>query len=105
VDQSACRRAGPNKMSRNSCLIKCPRNRAHTIWHDYRLRFDAEHFFRFGKSRLLLVNYQSPDVLNEENWKQFCMVAYPEYFIRNMLSAAKSLIMIGIPAIAPLLMQ
>ena len=50
------------------------------IWHDYRLRFDAEHFFRFGKSRLLLVNYQSPDVLNEENWKQFCMIAYHQLY-------------------------
>jgi hypothetical protein len=50
------------------------------IWHDYRLRFDAEHFFRFGKSRLLLVNYQSPDVLNEENWKQFCIIAYHQLY-------------------------
>jgi hypothetical protein len=63
------------------------------IWHDYHLRFDVEHFFRFGKSRLLLVNYQSPEVLNEENWKQFCMVAYPEYFMIAKANRARGCIL------------
>ena len=60
------------------------------IWDNYRLRFDAEHFFRFGKSHLLLANYQSPLVLNEENWKQFCMISYHQlYHARKLVKNVK----------------
>jgi hypothetical protein len=37
-------------------------------WDAYRQRYDLEHFFRFGKQRLLLAAYQTPDVEHEENW-------------------------------------
>lgn len=60
------------------------------IWDNYHLRFDAEHFFRFGKSHLLLVDHQSPITLNEENWKQFCMIAYHQmYHARKLVANIK----------------
>ena len=38
------------------------------IWDAYRQRYELEHFFRFGKQRLLLTACQTPDVRREENW-------------------------------------
>lgn len=37
-------------------------------YQTYRQRFDLEHFFRFGKQRLLMTAYSTPDVQHEENW-------------------------------------
>jgi len=37
-------------------------------WESYRQRFDLEHYFRFGKRRLLLASYQTPVGEHEENW-------------------------------------
>ena len=37
-------------------------------WEAYRQRYDVEHFFRFGKQRLLMSAYQTPEVVHEENW-------------------------------------
>jgi hypothetical protein len=34
----------------------------------YRQRYDLEHFFRFGKHKLLMASYQTPDVEHEQNW-------------------------------------
>ena len=60
------------------------------IWDNYHLRFDAEHFFRFGKSHLLLVDHQSSIALNEENWKQFCMISYHQlYHARKLVANIK----------------
>lgn len=60
------------------------------IWYNYHIRFDAEHFFRFGKSHLLLVDYQSCYSLNEENWKQFCMISYHQnYHSRKLVQNIK----------------
>jgi len=59
-------------------------------WYSYNHRFDLEHYFRFGKNRLLLSNYQSPKVLNEENWKQFCMISTHQlYHARNLVPNLK----------------
>jgi DDE superfamily endonuclease len=38
------------------------------VYHCYRQRFDIEHMFRFKKQRLLMTNYQTPEVEHEENW-------------------------------------
>lgn len=38
------------------------------IWDAYRQRFDLEHVFRFGKQRLLMDAYQTPQTEHEENW-------------------------------------
>jgi hypothetical protein len=45
------------------------------IWDAYRQRYDLEHFFRFGKQRLLLTACQTPDDRREENWWQIVQLA------------------------------
>ena len=42
----------------------------------YLQRFDHEHFFRFGKRRLLLTAFQTPDVRREEAWHRLVSLAY-----------------------------
>jgi len=46
------------------------------IWDVYRQRFDLEHFFRFGKQRLLMDAYQTPQTEHEENWWTLVQLAY-----------------------------
>ncbi len=46
------------------------------IYHSYRLRFDIEFFFRFGKQKLLLDKFQTPDVEHQENWFIIVMFSY-----------------------------
>lgn len=46
------------------------------IWWAYRQRYDLEHFFRFGKQRLLLDAYQTPETAHEENWWTLVQLAY-----------------------------
>ena len=38
------------------------------VYDAYQRRFDVEHFFRFGKRKLLLNSFQTPKVESEENW-------------------------------------
>lgn len=56
------------------------------IWQSYRQRFDLEHFFRFGKQRLLMTAYQTPDEQHEENWVQLCLLAYVQLWVVRDLS-------------------
>ena len=51
----------------------------------YGRRYDIEHFFRFGKQRLQLVNSQTCKTHHEENWHWIGLLAY------NMLYHARSL--------------
>lgn len=46
------------------------------IFWCYRNRFDAEHFFRFGKQKLLLDKYQTPDEEHLANWLEVVSLAY-----------------------------
>ena len=46
------------------------------IYQAYRLRFDIEFFFRFGKQKLLLDKFQTPDVEHQENWFIIVMFSY-----------------------------
>ena len=46
------------------------------VWEAYGQRVDMEHFFRFGKQRLLFNAYQTPEVEHEENWAQIVQLAY-----------------------------
>lgn len=56
------------------------------IYDYYISRYDIEHFFRLGKTRLLLDNYQTPDVTHEENWWRFSALAYNQlYFSRDLV--------------------
>jgi len=57
-----------------------------SIYQYYASRYNIEHFFRFGKHKLLLSTYQTADTEHEENWWKLCIVAY------NQLYLAKSLV-------------
>ncbi len=48
---------------------------AQHAWDAYRQRYDLEHFFRFGKQRLLMAGYQTPVVEHEENGWQLTSLA------------------------------
>ena len=56
------------------------------IWQAYRQRYDLEHFFRFGKQRLLMNAYQTPDVEREENWWQIVQLAYLQLWLARSLA-------------------
>ena len=51
----------------------------------YGRRYDIEHFFRFGKQKLRLVNSQTCETRHEENWHWMGLLAY------NMLYHARKL--------------
>lgn len=54
-------------------------------WEAYRQRYDVEHFFRFGKQRLLMATYQTPDVEHEENWMWIVALANTQLWLaRNV---------------------
>lgn len=52
----------------------------------YNQRFDLEHFFRFGKQRLLLADFQTPDCQHEENWWQLTHLAYLQLWVARTLA-------------------
>jgi hypothetical protein len=51
----------------------------------YRQRSDLEHFNRFGKQRLLMADFQTPDVRREENWWQIVQLAYTQLYLGRLL--------------------
>lgn len=57
------------------------------IYSSYRQRFDIEHFFRFGKTRLLMDKIQTPDVGHEEAWWQLVMIAYTQLYLSRSIAA------------------
>ena len=56
------------------------------IYQAYRQRFDLEHFFCFGKQKLLMDKYQTPDVEHEENWWQLVTLAYLQLYLAAPLA-------------------
>jgi hypothetical protein len=56
------------------------------VWQAYRQRYDLEHFFRFGKQRLLMNAYQTPEVEHEENWWQMVQLAYVQLWMARSLA-------------------
>jgi len=58
------------------------------IHQAYVARFDIEHFFRFGKQKLLMVGFQTPDVKREENWWQLVHIAYAQLWMARHLAEA-----------------
>jgi len=52
----------------------------------YRQRYDLEHFFRFGKQRLLIHRYQTPTLEHEENWWQIVLLAYLQLWLARSLA-------------------
>lgn len=57
-------------------------------WEAYKRRYDIEHFFRFGKRRLLMIAYQTPEVQHEENWWQIVQLAYMQLWLSRNLAEA-----------------
>ena len=48
------------------------------IFEYYSSRYDIEHFFRFGKDKLLMDPYQTPDTAHEEYWWKLVSLAYAQ---------------------------
>jgi hypothetical protein len=55
-------------------------------YESYKTRYDIEHFFRFGKQKLLLDAYQTPELKHEEDWWQFVPLAYTQLYLANGLA-------------------
>ncbi len=58
----------------------------HDIFHAYQRRYDIEHFFRFGKQRLLLDRYQTPNTKREEKWWLMVHLAYLQLWVARATS-------------------
>lgn len=52
----------------------------------YRQRFDLEHLLRFGKQRLLMRAFQTPEAQHEENWIQLTLLAYVQLWAAKKLA-------------------
>jgi hypothetical protein len=55
-------------------------------WWAYRQRYDMEHFFRFGKQRLLMERYQTPETEHEQNWWYMVQLAYVQLYLVHPLA-------------------
>ncbi len=58
---------------------------AKSVYESYRQRYDIEHFFRFGKQKLLMASFQTPDVIHEEKWWQIVQLAYTQLYLSRDL--------------------
>jgi len=58
------------------------------IYLAYQARFDIEHFFRFGKQKLLLTRFQTPDVEREETWWHLNQIAFAQLWLARHLTVA-----------------
>ena len=65
------------------CVFGSKRHEVSAInaYKNYKSRYDIEHFFRFGKQKLLLTSYQTPEVKHEELWWQLCLIAYAQLYL------------------------
>ena len=55
-------------------------------YNTYLNRYDIEHFFRFGKQKLLLDAYQTPELKHEEYWWKFVPLAYVQLYLARQLA-------------------
>jgi hypothetical protein len=58
-------------------------------WQAYARRYDREHYFRFGKQRLLLATYQTPVVEHEENWLELVQLASVQLWLARELAGVQ----------------
>jgi hypothetical protein len=58
----------------------------HDAYGAYRQRYDLEHFFRFGKHKLLMTSYQTPDVEREQNWWEIVGLSYALLYVEAPLA-------------------
>lgn len=66
-------------------------NRRHQLsflesYQAYRQRYDLEHLFRFGKQKLLMNAYYTPEIHHEENWFQLTLLAYVNLWAARKLA-------------------
>lgn len=54
---------------------------AQDIYEAYGQRYDLEHFFRFGKQKMLLTSFQTPEDIREEKWWQLVHLAYAQLWM------------------------
>ena len=58
------------------------------VFAAYQQRFDVEHFFRFGKQRLLLTSFQTPDGEHEEHWWLLVHLAYLQLWVARQVAGS-----------------
>lgn len=58
------------------------------IFQVYACRFNLEHFFRFGKQKLLLADFQTPEVEREEKWWHLVHIAYAQLWMARHIAHA-----------------
>ena len=51
------------------------------IYHAYSQRYDIEHFFRFGKQKLMMNSFQTPCHIHELSWQRIVMLAYFQLYL------------------------
>lgn len=57
-------------------------------YQNYVSRYDIEHFFRYGKQKLLLHAYQTADTEHEELWWKFSLLAYMQLYLAKSVVTA-----------------
>jgi hypothetical protein len=57
------------------------------IYRAYGQRYDLEHFFRFAKQKLLLVDFQTPETDREEQWWRLVHIAYAQLWMARHVAA------------------
>jgi len=57
------------------------------IYQAYLQRYNLEHFFRFGKQKLLLDKFQTPDDKHEEHWWRLVALAYLQLWVAKELTS------------------
>jgi hypothetical protein len=57
------------------------------IWQSYGRRYDIEHFFKFGKSRLLLDKFKTPDTTHEESWWKISCLSFAQLYMARELAS------------------
>ena len=58
------------------------------IYGAYGQRYNLEHFFRFGKQKLLLATFQTPEDVREEKWWQLVHLAYAQLWLARHVAGA-----------------
>jgi hypothetical protein len=58
-------------------------------WQAYGQRYDLEHYFRFGKQRLLMAAYQTPEVGHEENWLELVQLATVQLWLAREVAGMR----------------
>jgi hypothetical protein len=56
------------------------------VYQVYNQRSDQEQFFRFGKQRLLLTAFQTPEVAREEQWWRLVHLAYLQLWVARRVA-------------------